>query len=105
MSLRTSIVMIVICCVGCDIKNRFLFSAAPLEVSIQTNSTVVPYGGDAELVCMTSGFPGRQSVMWLKKDELIRESNNIHIKRKSKLTLVAYIYGHLRSKIHTHTYI
>ncbi|XP_027222220.2 peroxidasin homolog [Penaeus vannamei] len=56
---------------------------APLEVSIQTNSTVVPYGGDAELVCMTSGFPGRQSVMWLKKDELIRESNNIHIKHDS----------------------
>ncbi|XP_047472150.1 hemicentin-1-like [Penaeus chinensis] len=56
---------------------------APLEVYIRANSTQIPYGGDAELVCYTSGFPGRQSVMWLKRDEMIKESDNIHMKHDS----------------------
>ncbi|XP_037781951.1 hemicentin-1-like [Penaeus monodon] len=52
---------------------------APLEVYIRANSTEVPYFW---LPLVLRRVPGR-SVMWLKRGEMIKESDNIRIKHDS----------------------
>ncbi|XP_042866977.1 hemicentin-1-like [Penaeus japonicus] len=59
---------------------------APLEIFIQSSDVEIPFGGDATLKCRTSGFPGRQSISWLKNDTMAEESDNIQIEEVANCT-------------------